>query len=152
MAMNAKDGTRHHSASRARLHDEMSANKGGGSKITEMKPPGEGAGAGHPAPSSHSIEDHVDEHGPARKIEYEHDQASGMHHVSSHHGEPPAEGEDGGETSHHSQHKTHHEAHKHMAKAMDMHDEEREERDNESPDQEAMEEAPAGGGIPGLGR
>ncbi len=133
----------HHSASRARLHDEMSANKGS-SKVAEMSKP---AGQEHPAPSSHSIEDHLDEHGPARKIEYTHDQATGAHHVSSHHGES-----EDGETSHHSVHKTHHEAHKHIAKAMGMQDEEQEERDNESPDEEYEEETASGGkGIPGLG-
>jgi hypothetical protein len=141
MAVTAKDGSRHHSSSRASLHDEMSASKASAGKVAEMKP----AGDSYPAPSSHSIEDHVDEHGPAHKIEYKHDQATNEHHVSSHHG-------DGEETSHHSKHKTHHAAHEHMAKAMGMtKEEEQEDRDNESPDEEMQEEtAPAGKGIPGL--
>ena len=134
----------HHSASRARLHDEMSANKGG-SKVAEMSKP---AGQEHPAPSAHSIEEHVVEHGPAHKIEYTHDQASGEHHISSHHGEG-----DNPEAVHHSKHKTHHAAHAHIAKAMGMQDEEQEERDNESPDQQGEEDemAETGKGIPGLG-
>ncbi len=134
----------HHSASRARLQDELSANKGG-SKVAEMSKP---AGPSHPAPSSHSIEDHVDTHGPAHKIEYTHDQASGEHHISSHHGEG-----DNPEAVHHSRHKTHHAVHAHIKKAMGMQDEEQEERDNESPDQQGEEDemAETGKGIPGLG-
>jgi len=144
MTMAAKDGSMHHSASRARLHDELSANKGG-SKVAEMSKP---AGPSHPAPSSHSIEDHVDTHGPAHKIEYTHDQASGEHHISSHHGEG-----DNPEAVHHSRHKTHHAVHAHIKKAMGMQDEEQEERDNESPDQQGEEDemAETGKGIPGLG-
>ncbi len=139
-AFQAKDGSSHHSASRASLHDEMDANKG--APVRAMKKP---EGPSHPAPSSHSIEDHVVEHGPARKIEYEHDQTTNSHHVSSHHGEG-----DNPEASHHSHHKTHHAAHQHIAKAMGMqNEEEQEESDNESPDQEAEEE-PSGRGIPGL--
>ncbi len=138
MAVFAKDGSRHHSSSRASMHDEMGAKKA--APVSEMKKP---EGLSHPAPSSHSIEDHVDTHGPAHKIEYTHDQASGEHHISSHHGE-------GEETSHHSKHKTHHAAHAHIAKAMGMQDEEQEERDSESPDEEYEEETTGSKGIPGL--
>lgn len=112
-----------------------------------MNKPAAAEGAGHPAPTEMSIEDHVALHGPAHKMDYTHDKASGDHHVTSHHGEP----EGGDEKQHHSVHKTAKAAHEHMGKSMGM-DHAQEEKDEESPDQEGQEELAhtGGGGIPGL--
>jgi hypothetical protein len=124
MAMAAQDGSVHHSASRARLHDEISARKGAATET-----PAKGA---TPAPTKTPIEEHVGLHGPAHEIHYHHDQATGKHHVTSHHGE----GEGG---HHHSVHKSHEEAHAHMGKAMGVAGENEQE---ETPD---MEEEYGGG-------
>lgn len=163
MAVTAKDGSHHHSASRARLHDELAAKKD--SAVTPIKKDSSDAGPGgmtHPAPTKTPIEEHVAEHGPAHSIMYHHDQdGDGMHHVSSFHGEAPSPygkmaggqnagegehtGEGGGESAageshmlhpgaHHSRHKTHHAAHEHMGKAMGM-DHEDEDRPEEADDE-----------------
>jgi hypothetical protein len=67
-------------------------------------------GSPHPEPSSHPIEDHVEEHGPAHHVVHHHDEETGKHHVTSHHGED--------DEAHHSVHDSHEEAHAHMGKAM----------------------------------
>lgn len=178
MAVTAKDGSHHHSASRARLHDELAAKKG--SAVTPIKKDSSDAGPGgmtHPAPTKTPIEEHVAEHGPAHAIHYMHDaDGDGMHHVSSYHGEAPApahngrggqggenqDGMGGGEEpggekhmlhpgAHHSRHKTHHAAHEHMGKAMGV---ERGEEEDETPDHEEPDGdegmASGAGSIPGL--
>lgn len=150
MAVMAKDGSRHHSASRAQLHDEMSSKKGPAS-VTPMKKPvgGESTSEGspkHPAPTKMSIQDHVEMHGPAHSMEYEHDEPSGIHHVTSKHGEEE-------NSHHHSQHKTHEAAHQHMGEAMGMnHDNENEDEtaeQEETPDSQ-QDQVAGHRGIPGL--
>ena len=151
MGAYAKDGTPHHSLSRARMHDEMSgtqaAKKEAPPAVKKMAVLGVKAGAEHPEPTGIPIEDHVAEHGPAHEIHYHHDKETEKHHVTSHHGE----GEDG---HHHSVHDTHEAAHEHMAKAMDIGNAaEREPQDHEefeTPDTEQAEMTRAKGGIPGL--
>src|SRR5262245_11172977 len=109
MAMYAKDGTRHHSASRARLHDEKSG--GGKPPAAPMSKPAVPAkpagGAGESDLSHMDIKDVVAKHGPAHKVEMEHDHAGGQHHVTSHH--------KGGH--HKSTHGSAHEAHMHGMQA-----------------------------------
>lgn len=164
MAVQAKDGSHHHSASRARLHDELAAKKG--SAVTPIKKDSSDKGPGgmtHPAPTNTPIEEHVEEHGPAHTIHYHHDEdGDGMHHVSSYHGEasmPPHTGAPGGQDghaehpgAHHSVHKTHHAAHHHIGVAMGLGHEQSEETPDEG---EEAQGAMAGGdggssGIPGL--
>lgn len=149
MAMMAKDGTRHHSASRASLHDELSANKGPATALPKKKEESGGPkpGMAHPEPSKVAIKDHVAEHGPAHQVHHIHDQATGKHHVTTHHGE----GENG---KHHSVHDSHEAAHEHMGVAMGVgnaaKEEEKDHEDFETPDTEEAEMTRAGGGIPGL--
>lgn len=171
MAVQAKDGSRHHSASRARLHDEMSAKSG--SAVTPIKKDSSDAGPGgmtHPAPTATPIQEHVDEHGPAHSVTYQHDEAGGKHIVTSYHGDAKMPGGQGGEAQdgegggeepmgekhmdhpgvHVSHHKTSHAAHAHMKHAMGMSHEEEEE--NEEPDSHAEPDGDENGasGIPGL--
>jgi len=141
MAMYAKDGSRHHSASRASMHDSMSAGAEKKANVAPMKKPA-GAGEKQEAPSPHSIEDHVREHGPAVEMHHKHDKATGKHRVVSHHG-------DGGE-KHVSEHDTAEEAYDHMGKAMGVQqsdDEGEAYAGEETPDEEAAEEHAR---IPGL--
>lgn len=157
MAMNAQDGTRHHSASRARLHDEMAKEKG--VAATPKREPGAGEkdgahGPAHPTPSTIPIMDHVQEHGPAHTIHHTFDEAgSKMHHVSSYHGDAKPEQQDH-PGAHHSQHKTHAAAHEHMGKAMGL-DHEAEERPEAEEDLTPDSEEDQFSGkhaIPGIGQ
>ena len=147
MAFPAKDGKMFHSAGRAKLHDDMAAPA---AKAAPMKKPGGDGGMKHPAPSEQSIEEHVQEHGPAHKIDYHHDQGgTGKHHVTSHHGGGAAH------EQHHSVHDSAEAAHEHMGQAMDvgpMKEEDDEQGSTESPDEAmAMKTGEGGGGgIPGL--
>lgn len=153
MAMYAKDGSRHHSASRAKLHDEIAATKGKApEKPAAVKPihgagkPPEQMGAGRPEPSPHTIEEHVSRHGPAHKMTHEHDRETGKHHVTTHHGE----GEDG---MHHSVHDTAEAAHDHMGTAMGIGGESAEAEPfggTETPEEEQAEERASKGRIPGI--
>lgn len=153
----AKDGSKHHSFGRAKLHDDMEADKKAPAKAkpAEAEPKGKAAMGEHAEPdgdeagkgtmddepdSEMPIEDHVAEHGPAEATEHMIGK-DGMHHVRSHH-----QGQ-----KHKSRHNTPEEAHAHMGKAMGM--------GMENPDAmgeggAAMPEpagAPSGGGsIPGL--
>lgn len=155
MAVNAKDGSRHHSASRARLHDEMAAGKAGGGapKVKTMQPAGAGAGAAsqYPEPTSTPIEEHVQEHGPAHTVVHEHDQATNTHHVSSFHGDA-AKGDNDHPGAHHSRHKSHAAAHEHMGKAMGVEHGETEETPDEADmgagNDEGDEEETSG--VPGM--
>lgn len=118
----AADGTKHHSFSRAKFHDDMAADK----KAEGMKPAakpmaakgsaGEEEPAGGEAENMESmpdtetpIEEHVEQHGPADEMHHKVG-ADGMHHVMSHHGK----------MKHKSRHDTHEEAHAHIGKAMGM--------------------------------
>ena len=147
MAVLAKDGTRHHSASRASMHDKMAVTAGAHTKVTPMKMPAgdEHHQAGspvHPEPTKTPIEDHVAEHGPAHEIHYKHHEETDKHHLTSHHGEG------GEEEMHHSVHDNAEAAHEHMSKAMGLTSEEAAE---ETPDDEPVETMHAsGGGIPGM--
>jgi hypothetical protein len=155
MAMYAKDGSRHHSASRARMHDEMATNKGPASGVRQMAPPagekGPGAPSHHPGPTETPIEDHVDEHGPAHGMHYQHDKSTNMHHVSSFHGDAKM-GEMEHPHTHHSQHKTADGAHAHMSKSMGL-DHPNEDEGNTADEEETPDsqtEQMTGPGIPGL--
>lgn len=153
MAVLAKDGSRHHSAGRASLHDSMAANRGKAAGVQQMKPMAEGSGgpAHLPGPSETPIEDHVEEHGPAHAVQYTHDKASKVHHVSSFHGEA-AKGDNDHPGAHHSHHKTSAAAHEHMGKSMGMdheNEEKPEQEDDETPDSGTDQMAGAHA-IPGL--
>jgi hypothetical protein len=157
MAVFAKDGSRHHSAGRASLHDSMASKSAAppekAAAPAVMAPPG--AEAGNHDVSSRDISDVVKEHGPAHSIVMHHDHENGVHTVTSHHGKHGH--------MHHSEHKSAAEAHDHarMAAGHDEGEETPEEEAAETPEEEAAEnetpqEAGAhlsghpGGRIPGL--
>jgi len=132
-AMAAKDGSMHHSASRASLHDEMSERKA----APPMEKPAMGGGASKDV-SNMDIKDVVEKHGPAHEVHVKHDHEAGAHHVTSHH-----------KGAHHkSTHGSAHEAHMHGAMAAGEMGEN--EENNETPDMEAQEQEPEGAGIPGM--
>lgn len=162
MAMQDKAGNWHHSASRARLHDDMAESKGKSSGVVQKKDSADAGGKSHiPGPTETPIEDHVQEHGPAHAVNYRHDEASGKHVVTSFHGDAkPLDGMGGGEKEdgeahmshpgvHVSHHKTHHAAMQHIQKAMGAHDEETPDEADEEPEG-AMAPSGSAGGIPGL--
>ena len=126
MAWTAQDGSNHHSASRAKLHDER-APKAVAAPVKAMAKPGTAAGGGHPAPTETPIEEHVGTHGPATEVHHKHDKTSNKHHVTSHHGE-------GESAKHHSVHDSAEEAHDHMGKAMGVDTGNEDEHDDETPD------------------
>lgn len=162
MGVQAKDGSTHHSAGRASLHDSMSAGaaKASHQKVAPMTKPGgktpqnEGSGktpaqiphdhphmAGpHQTPTETPISEHVGQHGPATSIM--HTESEGKHHVTSHHGGM-------GQNMHHSSHDSHESAHEHMGAAMGG-----EAKSDESPDEvnenPAETASTAGAKIPGL--
>jgi hypothetical protein len=156
MAVHAKDGTRHHSAGRASLHDSLSEGKGKAT-VTPMKRPESGDPAAatkggaipqdhphmpgpHQTPTETPIAEHVQAHGPATHTF--HAEHEGKHHVTSHHGGI-------GKNMHHSVHESVGAARDHMASAMG--EESPDHEAEETPGYEAAEEANAGGGkIPGL--
>ena len=134
MAVYAADQTRHHSASRASLHDEMSASKSAPPKTEKSAMP-----SGASKDVSHmDIKEVVAKHGPAHEVHVKHDHEAGAHHVTSHH--------DG--VHHKSTHGSAKEAHEHgmMAAGHEMEDEEHE--PTETPDDEMSEQNE--GSIPGL--
>jgi len=154
MAFPAKDGTRHHSASRARLHDDMAKDKGAKPKPAvvpkPMEKPAEAAvakpeaGGDHDV-SSQDIQEVVSAYGPAHQIVIHHDQKNGVHTVTSHHGEQGH--------MHHSEHGSAAEAHDsaRMAAGADEANpdeaESVEEAAGETPESEREE---MGGAIPGV--
>ena len=120
MAMTAKDGTRHHSASRARMHDEMqTANPSAPAKPTAA--PDQNAMGGGDV-SNMPIHEVVKAHGPAHKVEIEHDHKMMKHKKTSHHGK----------MKHVSEHDTASEAHDHGKMAAGA--EETPDEENETPD------------------
>jgi hypothetical protein len=151
----ARDGSKHHSMGRAKLHDEIHGkggskfqDGGGGAKVAEE--PAKGAASEHEEPDQDEggkgmeampdtetpIEEHVSEHGPAEAHQHVVGK-DGMHHVLTHHGG----------SKHKSRHNSPEEAHAHIGKAMGM------EAAAEPMGPEAPEAAGApagGGGIPGL--
>jgi hypothetical protein len=161
MAMQDKSGQWHHSASRARLHDEMAESKGKSSGVVQKKDSADAGGKSHtPGPTETPIEDHVQEHGPAHAVNYRHDEATGKHVVTSFHGDAePKDGMGGGESAegsehthpgvHISHHKTTRAAHQHIAKAMG-HEQEDEETPDSEPEGEGAMASSGSGGIPGL--
>jgi hypothetical protein len=160
MAVAAKDGSMHHSAGRAKLHDEMSA--GADKKnVAPMKKPASDTADGakktgfapiphdhphmagpHQTPSDTDISEHVSEHGPATHVH--HIDHEGTHHVTTHHGGM-------GKNMHHTEHESAEEAHAHMGEAMGG-----EAPAEETPDEASANENPAesastaGTPIPGL--
>jgi len=143
MAFPDKTGKMHHSASRARLHDDMAAEK---SKSAAPKHAGAGA---EPPPEdadknvSHmDIGDVVAQHGPAEHVHIAHGENS--HTVTSHHS---------GGHHHHSEHPTGEAAHDHgkMAAGLDGNMDAGLEPQPDQPDDAAMMgSSSAGGGIPGM--
>jgi len=136
MAVMSSDGVRHHSASRALLHEERMGS--GKEKPAAMAPM-----AGAKDVSSMPIADVVAKHGPATEVHMKHDHAAGMHHVTSHH-----KGH-----IHKSKHSSAEEAHEHAQQASGVGMGDEEEPDNTkgssyTPDDE--DEEGTGGGIPGL--
>ena len=157
--MYSKDGMRHHSASRAQLHDEV-ANARQVNNRTLKSPAGKhnpnptaggsNAVAGGPGSNDVShmpIADVVAKHGPAHKVEITHDHAGGKHSVTSHH-----------KGAHHkTEHESADKAHLHAADAVGLQTPDQSEEaeaepyaGTESPEEEAAEEEQ--GGIPGMKR
>jgi len=164
MAVAAKDGTMHHSAGKASLHDSMSKGAEKKQNVAPMKKPAGQSEAGgsakahppipqnhqhmagpHQTPSETPIHEHVAEHGPATHVMHAHDEATGKHHVTSHHGGM-------GENMHHSVHDSAEEAHSHMGEAMQGEPETDEEiNEGEADENPAETESTAyKGKIPGL--
>ena len=154
MAWPAKDGSVHHSASRASLHDEMNEGKSskpaGGSKPA---PKGDGKPAekdGSTDVSHMDVKAVVAKHGPAHQITMHHDHSEGgVHTVTSHHGEK------GKAHVHHSEHGSTEEAHDHAQMAAGMkggtEEEESETPGEEMAEQEEQQEPqPTSAGIPGI--
>lgn len=146
MAVQALDGSRHHSASRAKLHDEMAADKGKKPPMTKATPEagGEPDGAeGHDV-SHMPIHEVVEKHGPAHKVEIEHDHEAMSHKKTSHHGKH----------KHVSEHESAEEAHDHAKMAAGV--AESPDEEEETPDQANENLADQGGGeepenkIPGM--
>lgn len=144
MAVQDKMGKVHHSASRARLSDDMAE-----AKISkpnaEHRTPQSGVSGQSQDVSNMKIKDVVAKHGSAHEIHIKHDHGAGQHHVTSHH--------KGGH--HKSMHASADDAHLHAAQAAGLNTpDEAEEAEpyagNESPEEEAAEEK-EGGGIPGMG-
>lgn len=155
MAVYDKQGNRHHSASRAKLSDDLSGKKG--SNPAESKSD-TGGGANNSGGGSKTeqdegdvshlpIADVVEKHGPAHKVEIEHDHKGGSHKKTSHHGK----------NTHTSEHSSAKEAHEAGMQAVGVTPGD----EQETPDQangEAGGEAMAGaapsggggGGIPGM--
>ena len=139
----AKDGTPHHSLSRASHHDGMQADRKAPPAVHEMKKAAPAADGKDGNDVSHmKIAEVVKKHGPAHDIAMTHDHEAMQHHVHSTHGDK----------HHHSDHGSAKAAHEHamMAAGID-HDEE------ETPDEEAGEtgadetaEMAPSTGIPGL--
>jgi len=137
MAMQAKDGTPFHSASRARLHDDMAMEKENASKPPAKMAGGDGASKDM---SHMDIGEVVAKHGPATKVEVVHDHEAGAHHVTSHH-----------RGAHHkSTHGSPKEAHEHgmIAAGHEPSEDEETYGGHQTPDDEGAE---AGQSIPGLG-
>lgn len=91
MAWPAKsDGSMHHSASRASLHDEMNANKSSKPAGEKSAPKGDGKPAekdGSTDVSHMDIGEVVSKHGPAHQVTMHHDHSGKMSTVTTHHGE-----------------------------------------------------------------
>jgi hypothetical protein len=141
MAFPDKTGKMHHSASRARFHDTMAAEK---SAKPAMEKPTEKPAEKSEESSDADIKDVVAEHGPAHEVHMEHDHEAKHSKVTSHHGEHKHEKHFDGED--HVQ-----EAHDHAHEAAGGEDEE------EPPDEElgeemapAMEEGEQHSRIPGM--
>lgn len=147
MAMYAGDGTRHHSASRARMHD-MTAAKPAAKPSMGGDKPAAGADAGGDMGgdvSSMPIKDVVAKHGPAHKVVMEHNHAAGSHKKTSHHGKH----------THTSEHESADEAHKHgmMAAGVETPGEEDETPNEANEDLSGENESnePEHAGVPGIG-
>jgi hypothetical protein len=148
MAFKAKDGSHHHSASRAAFHDKMAADKaaGDGAKdgAVETKPKGDGAdGMEDGEDVSHMpIHEVVAKHGPAEKVEMEHDHEGGKHTKTSHHGGK----------KHVSEHENAAEAHEHGMMAAGVNEETPDEEDETPNDANRHLEGEEGevGSIPGM--
>ena len=135
----AKDGSGHHSFTRAKMHDEKSMGSAKPPakthspepKARSMKDPGKGE-------SEQGMEGVVAEHGPAHGMHYA--KVGDEHHVVSHHADGHV---------HHAKHGSFGEAHEHMKQGGE---ESAEQEPQETPDseQEPAYASNGGGGIPGL--
>jgi hypothetical protein len=120
----AKDGSKHHSFGRAKLHDDMESDRKAKAGPKSMEAPKkESKGEAEPKAKGEAeggednmetmpetptpIEQHVQQHGPADEVHHKIG-GDGMHHVLTHHGGQ----------KHKSVHGTHDEAYAHMGKAM----------------------------------
>lgn len=130
-----------HSFGKAKLQDEMHKGLQHQEKAVTPKSRPEGH---QPDPdgemkdqSPEDIRDVVNEHGPATEAHMKFDHESGVHQVTTKHGE----------MEHHSKHGSHHEAMKHMHAALGMPEHEK----GEDPSYESGEESKMTGTIPGMG-
>ena len=136
MAFPANDGSMHHSAGRASLHNRMSEEKG--MSKPKAQPKAEGGGEEGEDISSMPIHEAVTKHGSASEVHITHE--DGKHHKHSVHGGK----------HHHSDHESAAEAHMHGAIAGGGADEEDEETpDNEEAEEEENEQPPSSS-IPGM--
>ena len=152
MAVQAKDGSWHHSSSRASLHDEMSSKPATNApaKKSRTEKPRDGDDEKGTDVSHMEIGEVVKEHGPAHHVVIHHDHAGKLSTVTSHHGEK------GKAHMHHSEHdgENHvHEAHGHAMEAAGHDSDGDEEKDEafegqETPGEEEAEEEMQG--IPGI--
>jgi len=143
MGVRSADGTPFHSASRAKLHDEMSSSKKpepAGEKEDKKPQLKDGKGTEHDV-SKMKIEEVVKQHGPAHEIHSMHDHAANQHIVHSIHGEK----------HHHSSHDTAGDAHAHMGKAIgaEMQSQDEKPEPEETPDTEVAMSQPQPA-IPGM--
>lgn len=137
MAVNAADGTRHHSAGRAAFHDRMAAdskNKSMAAAPNKTATMDKGDHPGHvdghedaKQDVSHlPITEVVEEHGPAHHIAIHHDHEANVHHIESHHGDKE------NPHVHHSEHESAEKAHHHAKMAAGL--EHTPEEEHETPD------------------
>jgi hypothetical protein len=143
MGMYDSKGNPHHSASRARMADDMAKEKSAPKPAAApMKKTGSADGKGGEHDVSHmKIEDVVKQHGPAHEMHSTHDHEAGQHHVHTIHGEK----------HHHSDHDTAEDAMHHMRKAVgaSMQEQPPDEAE-ETPDNEMMASGGSAGSMPGM--
>jgi hypothetical protein len=148
MAFPARDGSMHHSAGRASLHDELSERrgmKGGGGGAGEGKPGG--AGGSHKDVSHMDIAEVVKKHGPAHQTHTTHDHENDAHHVTTHHGDAGG----GGHHVHKSKHASAADAHGHTAAALGLPVPESIGEEQTPPEEaEEAQQKEQEGGIPGI--
>jgi hypothetical protein len=109
MAVQARDGTWHHSATRAAMHDTMAPQTGKAPKPGRSEMGEKPMAAEKKMPGAMDIDDVVEKHGPAHHIEHTHSPESDTVKTVSHHGD--------GDMTHEAEHDNIHSAQLHAHKA-----------------------------------